>query len=97
MPRVQGRLVSHGLQERGQFTDVFDEQHAVGKGLSLPQSLRADEDGSHAVGERRDDVALEVVADEQHLAGRCSSGGEDKPVKQGIWTDPSTRITLPPG
>jgi hypothetical protein len=60
---------------------VPDEQRAIGESLSEPQPVRADKDSAHAVGERRNDVALEVAADEQHLFGRCFGSGEDEPAE----------------
>ena len=69
-------LLSHGVQERGQVTDVLDEECAVREHFAGSQPVRADERGAHPVGDRGADIVFEVVADEQHLAGRRSGGGE---------------------
>jgi hypothetical protein len=53
--------------------------------------VRADERGAHAVGDRGGDVAVEVVAGEQHLPGRRPGGGH-QPVKERLG-----RIRMPSG
>jgi hypothetical protein len=44
------------------------------------------------VGERGGDVALEVVADEQHLLGRCPGGGEHEPVEERFRLPDAQRV-----
>jgi len=61
---------------------VADEERAIGKFFPLPQPLRADEDGAHTGDERGDDIALKIVANEQHPIGRCFGSGEDKLVEE---------------
>jgi hypothetical protein len=75
------RPASRGFQECGQFADVADEHGTGREFFSRTQALGADERGAHAVRDRRGNVAGEVVADEQHLAGGASGSDDDQIVE----------------
>lgn len=62
---------------------MADHRYSGGEFFCRAESLRPDEDGLHAVRDRPGHVAGEVVADEQHLAGRASGSGQHKLVEQG--------------
>jgi hypothetical protein len=69
-----------------------DEQRFPEELFSLPQAVGPDEDGAHAVGDRADDIAAEVIADEQHLVGRCFGGCKDKLVEERVRLADAERV-----
>ena len=71
------------LQKPGQVADMADEQRAVGQRLPWPQAVAADKGGAHAVMHRGDDVAVDPVAHEQHLAGGAFRGGQHEGIEEG--------------